>query len=49
VGAHLSSEGMVPVRCTYPVDESQHNGTNYEAASTAIGGDKFKTRVLWNQ
>ena len=49
VGAHVSANGMVPVRFTYPADESQRNGANYEAASAAIGGDKFSTRVFWNQ
>lgn len=49
VGAHVSAEGLVPVRLIYPADESQRNGSNYEAASAAIGGDKFKTRVFWNQ
>ena len=48
-GAHVSAGGLVPVRFTYPADESQRNGTNYEAASAAIGGDKFNTRVFWNQ
>jgi hypothetical protein len=47
--AHVSAEGMVPVRFTYPADESQRNGDNYEAASANIGGDKFSTRVFWNQ
>jgi hypothetical protein len=48
-GAHESAEGMVPVRFTYPNDESQRNGDSYEAASAAIGGDKFSTRVFWNK
>ena len=48
VDAHVSAEGMVPVRFTYPADEAQRNGPNYEAASAAIGGDKFKTKVFWN-
>ncbi|PCH75430.1 MAG: SusD/RagB family nutrient-binding outer membrane lipoprotein [Flavobacteriaceae bacterium] len=46
--AHKDAEGMVPVRYTYPADEAQRNGTNYEAASAAIGGDKLSTRVFWN-
>jgi len=46
--AHSSAEGLVPVRFTYPADEAQRNGSNYEAASSAIGGDKFTTRVFWN-
>ncbi len=47
--AHSSAEGLVPVRYTYPADESQRNGDSYDAASSAIGGDKFTTRVFWNQ
>ena len=47
--AHVSAAGMVPVRFTYPADESQRNGANYEAASTNIGGDKFSTKVFWNK
>ena len=48
VDAHESAEGKVPVRYTYPGDESQRNGDNYEAASSAIGGDKLTTKVFWN-
>ena len=47
--AHVSAAGMVPVRFTYPADESQRNGANYEAASTNIGGDKFSTKIFWNK
>ncbi len=46
--AHKSAEGQVPVRYTYPADEAQRNGTNYEAASTAIGGDKLTTPIFWD-
>lgn len=46
--ADSSAEGLVPVRFTYPADESQRNGPNYEAASSAIGGDKFTTKVFWD-
>lgn len=35
-----------PVRYTYSVDEQNLNKTNYDAASTAIGGDKVTTK-LW--
>lgn len=48
VTAHSSAEGLVPVRYTYPADESERNGASYTAASSAIGGDKFTTRVFWN-
>ena len=47
--AHASAEGMVPVRFTYPADESQRNGDSYKAASAAIGGDKFSSRIFWNK
>lgn len=46
--ADSSAEGLVPVRYTYPADEPERNGANYDAASSAIGGDKFTTRVFWN-
>lgn len=36
----------VPVRMTYPVLEQNLNKANYEAASSAIGGDKVSTK-LW--
>jgi hypothetical protein len=35
-----------PVRYTYPVKEENVNQPNYEAASSAIGGDEVKTK-LW--
>lgn len=38
----------VPLRYTYPVNEQNLNRTNYEAASTAIGGDDQQTRVFWD-
>jgi hypothetical protein len=40
------SGGVVPVRYTYPVVEQNLNKANYQAASTAIGGDKMGTK-LW--
>lgn len=46
--ADASAEGKVPVRLTYPADESQRNGVNYTAASSAIGGDKFTSKVFWH-
>lgn len=38
-----------PVRYTYPVSEINLNGTNYEAAASAIGGDKTETRLFWDK
>jgi len=42
------AEGQIPVRYTYPADESQRNSTNYNAASAAIGGDKLTSKVFWD-
>lgn len=42
------SEGQVPKRLTYPVNEQTVNGDNYQAASDAIGGDKLKIKVFWD-
>ena len=44
-----ASEGKVPVRWTYPSEEQTVNGTNWQAASTAIGGDKLTTRIFWDK
>ncbi|MBL4745582.1 MAG: SusD/RagB family nutrient-binding outer membrane lipoprotein [Flavobacteriaceae bacterium] len=46
--AAKGADGKVPVRYVYPADESQRNGTNYKAASAAIGGDKLTTLIFWN-
>ncbi len=42
------SQESVPRRYIYPNDEPQINGTNYEAAASAIGGDTKATRVFWD-
>lgn len=39
----------VPLRFTYPVSEATLNGENWEAASSAIGGDEQQTPVFWDQ
>jgi len=39
----------VPLRFTYPVSEATLNGANWEAASSAIGGDEQQTPVFWDQ
>lgn len=46
--ADPSAEGQVPSRMTYPIREQTLNATNYQAASTAIGGDKLKTKLFWD-
>ncbi len=38
-----------PTRYTYPVGEQTLNGTNYDAASSAIGGDAPETRLFWDK
>ncbi len=38
----------VPKRFTYPVIEQNLNGTGYNAASSAIGGDNLDTPVFWD-
>lgn len=43
-----NAAGKVPVRLQYPPLESTTNGTNYSAASAAIGGDKLTTKIFWD-
>ncbi|MDN3550701.1 SusD/RagB family nutrient-binding outer membrane lipoprotein [Mucilaginibacter aquaedulcis] len=38
-----------PVRFKYPVDEANTNGTNYKAASAAIGGDVVTTKLFFDK
>ena len=44
----FESKLPVPLRYTYPVNEQNLNVTNYDAASTAIGGDTQQTPVFWD-
>lgn len=37
-----------PLRYTYPVNEQNLNTRNYDAASTAIGGDEVTTKLFWD-
>lgn len=39
---------IVPVRLTYPISEQNLNRANYEAASSAIGGDLLTTKLFWD-
>jgi len=39
----------IPLRYPYPVNEQNVNRLNYEAASTAIGGDLVTTRLWWDK
>ncbi|CAD7809797.1 hypothetical protein CHRY9390_02069 [Chryseobacterium aquaeductus] len=46
--AYPVAEGKIPVRLTYPSTEPNVNGTNYQTAVSAIGGDKLTTKVFWD-
>lgn len=46
--AYPEADGVIPKRLVYPVNEQTVNGTNYQAASTAIGGDRLATKVFWD-
>ncbi|NTW32298.1 MAG: SusD/RagB family nutrient-binding outer membrane lipoprotein [Bacteroidetes bacterium] len=43
-----SAKSDLPVRYTYPILEQTLNGTNYQNASTAIGGDNVTTKLFWD-
>lgn len=47
--AIANAEAKVPVRLQYPTLEATTNGTNYNAAATAIGGDKLTTKIFWDK
>ena len=46
--ADPASGGQIPSRMSYPIREQTLNPTNYNAASTAIGGDKLSTKIFWD-
>lgn len=39
----------IPTRFTYPINEQTLNAKNYQAAATAIGGDKLTTKLFWDK
>ncbi|WP_017495025.1 SusD/RagB family nutrient-binding outer membrane lipoprotein [Flavobacterium sp. WG21] len=47
--ADAAAEGKVPSRMAYPIREQTLNATNYNAASTSIGGDKLSTKIFWDK
>jgi hypothetical protein len=47
--AVAESKGQVPVRNIYSHLQKTLNGTNYQAASTAIGGDLMTTKLFWDK
>lgn len=44
-----AADSGFPVRYLYPVSEQTLNGTNYAAASGAIGGDAPETQLFWDK
>jgi len=44
-----TDDGLVPKRFTYPTAEQTLNSTNWESASSAIGGDNMTTRLFWDK
>ena len=47
---NIAGQSLLPVprRYVYPNDEPNINGSNYDAASSAIGGDELDSRVFWD-
>ena len=46
--APASSASAFPLRFTYPINEQNVNTENYDAASSAIGGDDVTTKLFWD-
>ncbi len=46
--AAATTDGSVPARFTYPVNEQTLNADNYAAAAEAIGGDNLETKLFWD-
>lgn len=45
----IAAESGYPVRYTYPVSEINLNGSNYNEAASAIGGDETENRLFWDK
>ncbi len=45
----VTGNNIIPRRLTYPVQEVTINGVNVAAAATAIGGDTFSTKLIWDK
>jgi hypothetical protein len=45
----VDAQSDIPLRYPYPVNEQNVNRLNYEAASTAIGGDVVETKLWWDK
>lgn len=44
-----TSDGQVPKRFTYPINEQTLNASNYTAAAAKIGGDEMNTKLFWDK
>ena len=44
-----NTKNPIPTRFTYPVNEQTLNEKNYNAASSAIGGDSQTTKIFWDK
>ncbi|MHA8065487.1 SusD/RagB family nutrient-binding outer membrane lipoprotein [Aquirufa sp. ROCK2-A2] len=49
ITAPKGAKSGFPTRLTYPANEQQLNGTNYTAASAAIGTDVVTTKLFWDK
>ena len=45
----LTGASKIPYRLTYPVQEYTINKANVEAAASAIGGDAYSTKLIWDK
>jgi len=44
----LAADNKVPTRFLYPSNEATLNGSNLDAAASAIGGDTKSTKIFWD-
>ncbi|MGZ5285743.1 MAG: SusD/RagB family nutrient-binding outer membrane lipoprotein [Flavisolibacter sp.] len=49
IAAPPTAVSATPLRYTYPIPEQNLNTANYNAASTAVGGDAVTTKLFWDK
>ncbi len=47
-GAGMDVNNHLPYRMRYPTDCLIYNKTNYNSASSSIGGDSYQTELMWH-
>jgi hypothetical protein len=47
--APVDALSPIPLRMTYPSVEQNLNSANYNAAASAIGGDKVNSKIFWDK